>query len=321
MDNRRLLVVHQGSLGDFVVTFPAITRLRNLFSRVDALCQGKLGKMASDLGLIDGFHSFDSGCFASLYTGSAEVRVTDILRRYHDIVLFSFSAELEKAVGKCSTAQVYRIPPRATASQSIHATEHILRRLAGSGLLDISYGEFDRIYDAEDYTDRREPGYNPAKILIHPGSGSRKKNWPVSNFIKLERLLRSTRLNPAFILGPAERDMATVLLGHSVDQGRVPVMDDLSEVVSLLKISGGFVGNDSGLAHLSAFVGVPTVAIFGPSDPERWRPLGRAVRIVSPTNHCSPCFETDPEHCTHKECLCSISPELVKEAFFSVYPC
>ena len=318
MNDRRLLVMHQGALGDFVITFPALVRLRNLFSRIDVLCQGKLGKMASDLGLVDRFYSIESGLFASLYGDRAEPEVMEILRSYHDIVLFSFSVELEQTIEKSTTARVYRIPPREDASRRIHAAEHIFRHLAACGLLRISHGERDSIDDPEEYPDRREPGYDRRKILLHPGSGSRKKNWPISNFVTLEGLILSDRLKPSFILGPAERDMAAMLAERRPDPRDVLILEDLSEMAALLKRSGGFIGNDSGLTHLSAFLGLPTVAIFGPSDPERWRPLGRAATIVSPSKECQPCFETDLDHCTHLECLSSIRPETVKAAFDSV---
>ena len=53
MTNASLLIIHQGALGDVVLTFPAIIALRQKFSRIDILCQGQLGNLAVKLGLID----------------------------------------------------------------------------------------------------------------------------------------------------------------------------------------------------------------------------------------------------------------------------
>jgi ADP-heptose:LPS heptosyltransferase len=54
---------------------------------------------------------------------------------------------------------------------------------------------------------------------------------------------------------------------------------DLIETAALARLSRGFVGNDSGVSHLATAAGAPGLAIFGPTDPARWRPLGRTTVI------------------------------------------
>jgi ADP-heptose:LPS heptosyltransferase len=161
--------------------------------------------------------------------------------------------------------------------------------------------------------------------LIHPGSGSRKKCWPVSNFVRIARSLRARGQRPEFILGPAEYDLAEILTRQFFQQdeysGKVYRMDNLTEIALRLKASGGFIGNDSGISHLSAFLGLPTVAVFGPSDPQRWRPVGRNVAIVRPELDCSPCFGTDRDGCGKMECLSRTSSEDVLKAFYSLAGC
>ncbi len=67
-----------------------------------------------------------------------------------------------------------------------------------------------------------------------------------------------------------------------------------------------FVGNDSGMTHLAAAVGVPVVAIFGPSDPIRWAPKGSEVRIVRKAVFCSPCEREAMSRCDSRHCLSGI---------------
>lgn len=101
--------------------------------------------------------------------------------------------------------------------------------------------------------------------VMHPFSGSRKKNWPLERFQELAaRLDEPVR----WLAGPED-----VLPG--ADR-----FDDLGEVANWLAGARVYVGNDSGITHLAAAVGTPTVALFGPTDPRVWGPRGERVRCL-----------------------------------------
>jgi hypothetical protein len=112
-------------------------------------------------------------------------------------------------------------------------------------------------------------------MLILPGSGSTAKNWPAQSFVILATMLAS-RVRPLVILGPAESGLEPVFAASGI-----PVISqlELAEVAALARLSRCFIGNDSGVSHLAAAAGASGLVIFGPSDPERWRPLGRTVVI------------------------------------------
>ena len=120
---------------------------------------------------------------------------------------------------------------------------------------------------------------------------------------------------PEYILGPAETFLTVQLQSKQNSNRKVHEVYHLGELVELLQASGGFIGNDSGVSHLAAFLGLPTVVIFGPSDPLRWKPIGPAVRTLRPTLDCTPCFETNPTSCKQTKCLSRTSPEEVIHAF------
>ena len=120
-----------------------------------------------------------------------------------------------------------------------------------------------------------------AFIAVHPGSGSEAKNWPVESFGDLlDRLVAG----PPWLLicGPAERGMGSLLERLP---GAVSVVDcPLRTLAAVLRHAALFVGNDSGVSHLAAASGAPVVALFGPTDPRLWAPVGRSVEVVaSPT--------------------------------------
>jgi ADP-heptose:LPS heptosyltransferase len=118
----------------------------------------------------------------------------------------------------------------------------------------------------------------PRFLAIHPGSGSPGKNWPAARFAEVARALSPGR--PwLLVVGPADEDAAAALGTPSPD---VVVARSLPPRVlgAVLREAGGYVGNDSGVSHLAAAFGAPVLALFGPSDPAVWAPLGRRVQVL-----------------------------------------
>jgi ADP-heptose:LPS heptosyltransferase len=107
-------------------------------------------------------------------------------------------------------------------------------------------------------------------LALHPGSGSPAKNWPPDRFAALARAFSPDR--PwLLVAGPAEA-------AEPLPPGAVLARDlPLRTLGAVLARAGLFVGNDSGVSHLAAAWGTPTLALFGPTDPEVWSPQGPRV--------------------------------------------
>ena len=100
-----------------------------------------------------------------------------------------------------------------------------------------------------------------SSILLHPFSGSSRKNWPLRNY----------------------RDLAARLpepVEWAVNASGIYLFEDLGDLAGSLNGTRLFVGNDSGITHLAAALGVPTLALFGPTDPARWAPRGPNVTVL-----------------------------------------
>ena len=310
MSHKNLLIIHQGALGDFVLTFPAILRLHRYYEDIDVLCQSGLGRLAKSLGLVENWHSLEAACVATLFTDDIHPKVKARLRSYAKIVLFSSSTGLEQRIHQSTSKQPCRIATKPPSDVHTHLAVYVLENLVSCHLIEKS--------DAgpAGAPEHIRPVY-PRKILLHPGAGSIRKRWPVFNFLEVEKMLKAEGFNPEFILGPAEED----LVGDLPGAGRtVHILSDLPDLATLLKSAGGYIGNDSGASHLAGFLGVPTVAIFGPTDPGRWAPVGRSVEIVRPELICLPCFETETGNCEDPNCLEKTTPQKVIEAFYRIYP-
>ncbi len=318
MKEKKLLIVHHGSLGDLVVTFPAVIKLKKNFALIDLLCKYELGKLSQTLNVVEGCFPLEAASFSSLFSDSVDKTVKEILCKYDEIILFSRSSQLKETINKITRKKIYRILPRPKTHKTIHVSEHILFNLIRCGLIEESDRNFDLfLFSGIDY-DRRHTQSDQSRVLIHPGSGSKKKIWPVSNFIKIASILESKNMRPEFILGPAEHYLEKILQRQDEYNRKIHIIDNLMVLALLLKKAGGFIGNDSGVSHLAAFLGLPTVAVFGPSDPERWKPIGRTVRIVRPVLECSPCFETEEVNCKELDCLKETSPEAVADEFLGL---
>ena len=312
MLNNKLLIIHQGALGDFVLIFPAIVRLHNYYGSIDVLCQSGLGKLAKSLGLVENWYPLEAANVATLFTDNVDPKIKRLLRPYVKILLFSLSTELEQSICQITSKPGCRIAPKPPPHLRLHLTEFVLENLIKCKLIKKVNGIIE---DIPPPIRRSRPKYSD-KILLHPGAGSIRKRWSISNFLEVEAMLEADGLKPEFILGPAEEDLVDTLPRTN---RTVHILTDLTEFAALLKSAGGYIGNDSGASHLAAFLGMPTVVIFGPTDPERWKPVGRAVEIVRPELECRPCFETEAANCEDPCCLEKTTPEEVIQAFYRAY--
>lgn len=107
------------------------------------------------------------------------------------------------------------------------------------------------------------------RVVLHPFASAPEKTWPADRFTEIARQLR----DPVILAGPADDAAA-------FEPFEVWKNQPLERVKSLLSSATLFIGNDSGPAHVAAAFGVPVVAIFGPSDPATWAPWRTESQIL-----------------------------------------
>jgi len=166
--------------------------------------------------------------------------------------------------------------------------------------------------------DRIEKLFKNGFVTLHPGSGSRFKNWSEENFqVLMDRVIQSTDLDLLVILGSAEgrKDPGIeVLNDRTLAANNLPI----PFLSALLKRSRCHVGNDSGISHLAAGLDCPTICLFGPTSPAVWKPVGDWVSVVSGEAECSPCRREVMRSCPDRICLSSIQWERVYSLMDSV---
>ncbi len=139
-------------------------------------------------------------------------------------------------------------------------------------------------------------GMRGPRIALAPGAAnSRAKCWPAERYAELADRLVAEFDAAVVLFGTAsEREVArrirTLMRHRPIDLAGQTTIEELP---ALLAVCDLFVGNDSGAAHVAAAVGVPAIVIFGPTDPERTRPLGPHAVVLREAVSCSPCHLRD----------------------------
>jgi ADP-heptose:LPS heptosyltransferase len=284
------LVYHTGGLGDFITALPAI-REWNRHNR--GLRQILLGKPATGIlgvheGLFDEVWDVESASSSRLYVpdGPLSQPLAERLSRVKAALVFaSPGSPLVSHMRRFVCARLSAHDPRP--GQRIHVCAYHLALV--NKRLKMSARHFPRLTPCPAFAHEADEllGKRKACAVLHPGSGSARKNWPAQRFITLAQELEGKGLSIAWIAGPAEEGRYQVPPSHTVIRNApLPVL------VHVFARANLYIGNDSGISHLAAASGAPSVVLFGSSDPAVWRPLGKMVTII--VAHRRPCFPCHP---------------------------
>jgi ADP-heptose:LPS heptosyltransferase len=278
---KRVLVIFPGALGDFVCVLPAIEALavRHRGCSIELMARAELARLAVGRTAVARGLSIDDPHVSALFSESDGASLGargEFFAGYERIYSFfaSNDANFRMRLGAAADGEVSFHPfrPLGDDSNKPHIAAAYLRSIGESNAPMHSRIEptRDDLRAAADALAKLR--WDPSNLIaIFPGSGSQAKNWPLDKFAALARIL-SERSSVVFIVGPAESAMEQRLREYDL----AVVEDlDLGTVAGIARLAASFVGNDSGVSHLAAAADAPGVVIFGPSDPARWRPLGR----------------------------------------------
>ena len=259
----RFLVLRGGAIGDFILTLPALQALRDRWpdAYIELVGYPHIANLALATGLVDHVESLDRADAARLFTWrptfteeqAAHLRSFDVVISYlHDpdgVVKTNMKAAGVKQI-------IYGSP----LVEQGHAIDHLMKPLETLAI----YGE-NPLPRLALKTDRGREwlaahGLSGDVIAIHPGSGSPKKNWPADKFVELAERLREAGQTVLMIFGEADAEAAALI------RKKMPGVAELSgctlvELASVLSACRAFVGNDSGVTHIAAALGLRTIAM------------------------------------------------------------
>jgi heptosyltransferase-1 len=317
---RSLLIVRLGSMGDIIHTLPAATALRRAFPEVslgwvieerwaELLCtlpETRSGPRSARRPLVDRIHTvntkawrrslFSTQTWEQIAAGLSELRA----QRYDVAVDFQGAAR-SAIVSRWSGAHV--VCGFAQPRENV-ATMFYTRQVIGRGghvvEQNLSLAEavareplsmpkvvFPHDEAAEKQCQERLKGVDDF-VLLNPGAGWGAKQWPAERYGEVARRLAEDGVKSLINFGPGEEPLMQAVESASKDVAK-GVASSLTELVALTRRARLFIGGDTGPMHLAAALGIPVVAIFGPTNPARNGPFGtRSIVLrspISPTTH------------------------------------
>jgi ADP-heptose:LPS heptosyltransferase len=282
---RNILLFHQGALGDFVLTWPVAMALARIHpqSRIFYVTHARKGKLAERA---IGVESADADAGWHALFGDGTTPLPDaparLLAGAHSVVSFlsspegSFVGNVRRLAPEANVLVVQPNPPEAFEG---HATEYQLRQFKPWPAAQAAAEQILRSIQSRGVGAARPA--SPAGVIVHPGSGSPAKNWPAERFLELIARIRAGGEAVRVLMGEVEDERwPKDLIARFADAGTIVRPQSYVELMNELLSARAFVGNDSGPGHLSGILGVPSLVLFGPTNPARWKPLGPRVTAL-----------------------------------------
>ena len=309
---RSIIVIHPGALGDVLLAVPALRWLKKKFPdhHIQLISNEPVGRILLECRLIDAWMSVHGGLCADLCSGSIPDSI-EIRRRLEtcECAVVWMKQEhrgLATALENCGVREILMQSPFSPQLTARHQSDRFLETLGATTAerpvdeplqLSTSLMERGRAW----FVDMGISSDRPL-ALIHPGSGSRHKCASVEVLAGVIVALDQEGLCPLVLEGPADEAITAQLLQLLPMMPTVVREQDLSIVAGMMARVQVYIGHDSGTTHLAALLGVPTIALFGPTDPEQWAPRGAHVVVLRGIPCVCPSWEAI-RRCEDKPCL------------------
>ena len=272
-----ILIIRSGAVGDFVLTTPVVATLKSAYPESMLSFAGNPDRLALAAHLVDHALDLNDAGWASVFGPEPCLpsRIRDVISASDLIVSFLPDADgvLGRNLRNLCAGTVITHTPHPSEDPPVHIVDHLLQALAP---LRIDALRQPSVSTADP---RLEDLPEAPYAVIHPGSGGQYKVWPADRFAAVASDL-SNRLSVIVTAGPADEAIVSNLRSHLPD-AHVVERISLPALAGLYAEADLFIGNDSGPTHLAAATGTPTLALFGPTRPAVWGPIGPHVKIVA----------------------------------------
>ncbi len=323
---QRGVILQPGSIGDCVLTLPLAEFMKECLGLggVDILGHTEYIGILPGRTCVDGIGSID---LVDLHRLFAETKGFDLADRDALINVFSDYAWIVTFLGEpdsdfeqnliftanCShSAEVITLSMKPPEKLSSHITNFYIEQFIaqsglsldpwrvrkGKGLIKATKADMNR---GRELLEEINVDFSEKLVVIQPGSGGLHKCCHLDNFLAVAKELVSSGIEVIFLLGPAELEQfsdATIKKIRSVANCLTDL--SLTGVLGLLSCADGFVGNDSGITHFAGALGVRTLAVFGPTNPDVYRPIGPSVTVFASS---TAAFAKEPSEDLQQELL------------------
>ena len=314
---KSILVIRPGAIGDALLTFPILKLLKEQYDStcITLVSNAQVLPLARAFGVAEQVFDFQDIHWSELFSSNG-IRTSFMRNLLSQIDLAicwlrDLDGIIEQNLKTSGVEHLIIAPGRPSVDEHLHIIDYLARTI---GLSDkspsISVGA--RVDDVGLGGPLWSPvgdGYSPfinksvtsdnsnwatinahdittkRFVAVHPGSGALEKCWPIFRFAEVIKRLWEQNHPVLLLSGPADTVRVNDLLKHlslspTSDMFKMLKCAPLLQVAQHLQQCKCYLGNDSGITHLAAMSGVPTVAIFSPTDPKIWRPVGPFVNVI-----------------------------------------
>ncbi|MEK6591243.1 MAG: glycosyltransferase family 9 protein [Nitrospinota bacterium] len=282
----RILIIRGGALGDFLLTLPTLNALRRSFPNVYIELMSHSSFLQLARRYINRGESIDKDGLWNFYIRDGELStpLKNYFRNFDLIILFVSDEEgyFRENLTRSGVKNIIHHQP-VPIDNNGHFSRYLMDSLlplnlpANGYIPELSFID-EEIQFAEEFF--KFNNLSKKVLAIHPGSGSEKKNWMVERFAKVADMLSKRGFKTILISGPADgktKERFLNLLDFTpLLAENLPFM----KLAAIINKCSCYIGNDSGITHLSAITGITTIAIYGATDPAIWGPIGRNAIVI-----------------------------------------
>ena len=325
-------------IGDTVLTVPFLRNLRAAYpaARIDLMLEPFSGQVIEGCPYIDQVIPFEFKTIHAYSTPSQRGKIAGYIHywkmikdRHYDAVfvlkrslssaLLTLAAGVPRRIGFATEGRGLVLTDPVCYRQDQHEVENFLDCLR---VLDIPIHSRElELWPSVDGDKKVNSLFFDAgwktddlKVIIHAAASLPAKQWPLESFAAVMKILKQ-KYEARFVYTGAKGDEG---LYHEIEKMgpfsglNLCGITNLRENLSVYRAANLYFGVDSGPMHMASAVGIPVIALFGPTDEKKWGPWGEDHTVISKRLPCHPC---KPHKCSDNECMKQIT---VQEALDAV---
>ncbi len=278
--SEHILIIRPGAVGDTLLTFPLLRALktRNEPMHITFVGNPAVLPLAEKFELADSIFDYGALEWSELFSQSGihSPFLQHIIQHTDRAICWMRDPDgsIERNIRVAGVARILVTSGRPPEGREIHIVTYLAQTLG----MTLSEQE-----QAQPFASI--PAINTHGVAIHPGSGGTSKCWPITHFADIIKALWQHSIPVLLLAGPADTERLSTLM-NTIPPPSTPsllklvVNAPLIEVAEHLQQFKVYLGNDSGITHLAALLGLSTIALFGPSNPTVWKPIGPKVRVI-----------------------------------------
>jgi len=314
---RSALIIRPGGIGDAVLLVPALRALQAFYPecRIDILAESRNAAVFAFCPGLGTVHRYDSrsGLRAALQGNYDLVVDTEQWYRLSALIARFTRAPMRVGFATNERARLFTHPVAYATEQYEALSFFRLLEPLGIAAPAAIKAPFLTLPGAalQAAAGLLAPLSGEPFVTIFPGASVPEKQWGIGNFRELAAALASRGIQPVLVGGEDTR-----AAGEEIARGGIALnlagRASLAVTAALLGQGRVLVSGDSGLLHIAAGLGTPTVSLFGPSDPRKWSPQGKRHAVFSCAADCAPCsrFGSIPHCDAGARCLDAVPCEV-----------